>query len=284
MSRIRTFIAVEIPAVLQQKAAKVIRSLSAPHDSMKWVEPQNIHVTFKFLGDVEDAQIYQVCRATADAVADLSSFRVACRGVGAFPSLTRPRTVWLGIDDPTGQFKQLHGRVERAMIPLGVPREVRRFQPHLTLGRLRHGRRQLGNLVERLAPQAEVELGDFDVEELVVFASELTPAGPVYTVLGRAPLSRLMRKRCTANRGLLAGWNRLHHVDVPSLRSARGCAGVVQLIAFDVSAVQRRKTQPRDGDPQNNFARAGASLRSATATLRQPADLWHWLAALRLRG
>ena len=87
MSRIRTFIAVEVPAVLQQKAAGVVRTLSSGGAPMKWVEPQNIHVTVKFLGDVEDAEIYQVCRAAAEAVADLPAFQVSLsrrRGVSQF--------------------------------------------------------------------------------------------------------------------------------------------------------------------------------------------------------
>lgn len=189
MSRIRTFIAVEVPAVLQQKAAGVVRTLSSVSAAIKWVEPHNIHVTVKFLGDVEDAETYQVCRAAAEAVADLPAFRVRCCGVGAFPSPQRPRTVWLGIDDPAGGFQELFRRLERAMSGMGYPREIRRFQPHLTIGRLRHGQRQVGDLPAHLARQADLELGEIDVDEVVVFASELTPEGPVYTVLGRAPLA-----------------------------------------------------------------------------------------------
>ena len=89
MSRIRTFLAVEIPAGLRQKAADVIRVLGKQQEGIKWVDPQNIHVTVKFLGDVEDAEIYEVCQVTAKAIADLRPFRVACHGVGAFPSPQR---------------------------------------------------------------------------------------------------------------------------------------------------------------------------------------------------
>lgn len=189
MSRVRMFLAVEIPAALQHKAVGVIRSLSAQTDPVKWIEPQKLHVTVKFLGDVEDAEIYQVCQLASEAVADLPVFRVACRGVGAFPSCDRPRTVWIGVEDPHNQFQQLHQRVEQAMASLRFPREVRRFCPHLTLGRVRQGKRVGVGLTERITQQATVELGEFDVEELVVFSSELTPAGPVYTALGRAPLA-----------------------------------------------------------------------------------------------
>ncbi len=179
----------EIPAALQHKAVGVIQSLSAQTDPVKWIEPQKLHITVKFLGDVEDAEIYQVCQLASGAVADLPAFRAACRGVGAFPSSDRPRTIWIGVDDPTGHFQQLHQRVEQAMASLRFPREVRRFSPHLTLGRVRQGKRTGVGLTERIRQQGAVELGEFDVDELVVFSSELTPEGPVYTVLGRAPLA-----------------------------------------------------------------------------------------------
>jgi 2'-5' RNA ligase len=189
MSRIRTFLAVEVPAGLQQKAAAVVRALGTGQEAIRWVDPQNIHVTVKFLGDVEDAEIYEVCRVTAEAIADLQPFRVACRGVGAFPNPQRARTVWLGIDDSAGNFEQLHRRVDDALARLRYPREVRRFQPHLTLGRVRHGKRPAADLTARIREQADVELGEIDVDELTVFSSELTPDGPVYTALSHAPLA-----------------------------------------------------------------------------------------------
>jgi 2'-5' RNA ligase len=188
MSRIRTFLAVEVPAGLRQKAADVIRFLGRHQEGIKWVDPQNIHVTVKFLGDVEDAEIYEVCQVTAKAIADLQPFRVACHGVGAFPNAQRPRTVWLGIDDSARQFEQLHRRVDDALAGLRFPREVRRYQPHLTLGRVRHGKRPPTELTARIHEQSAVDLGEIDVEELVVFSSELTPDGPVYTALSHAPL------------------------------------------------------------------------------------------------
>ncbi len=188
MSRIRTFIAVETPASIRQQAASIIQSLSACTDSIKWVAPSKIHVTVKFLGDVEDTDVYQVCRTTADAVVDTEPFQAPCRGVGAFPHLDRPRTVWLGIDDPDGQFEALHGRIDAALGQLNFPEDARRFRPHLTLGRLRYGRRDLGDLVPRLQEKADMTLGRLDVAELIIFASELTSEGPAYSVMGRAPL------------------------------------------------------------------------------------------------
>ena len=188
MARIRTFIAIDVPAQVRRKAQSTVETLSRTTQSMRWVAPDNVHITLKFLGDVDEKDIYEVCRRTTVAVADFSSVNVGCSGVGAFPSLERPRTVWLGIEDPEAHLEQLHQRVEEGLAPMGFPREQRRFQPHVTLGRLRYGRRDLGDLIPEME-RMQVDAGMIPVEELVVYASELGSQGPSYMVLGRAPLA-----------------------------------------------------------------------------------------------
>jgi 2'-5' RNA ligase len=156
---------------------------------VRWVQSDKTHVTIKFLGDVEETEIYQVCRATAEAVESAAPFQVQCRGLGAFPSSDRPRTVWLGVEDPDGLLERLQKSVQRALYQLRFPKEQRRFHPHITLGRARYGRRDAEGLVDYLHQHADVDGGPIPVEELVIFGSELTSDGPVYTVLGRAPLA-----------------------------------------------------------------------------------------------
>jgi 2'-5' RNA ligase len=115
-------------------------------ESIRWVSTNNLHVTLKFLGDVEDREIYAICRAVNNAVQNASCFSLACRGVGAFPSIHQPRTIWVGIDDLDQELTTLFSRLESELSALGFPREPRRFKPHLTLGRVTHGRKNLGNL------------------------------------------------------------------------------------------------------------------------------------------
>ncbi len=189
MGRIRTFIALELPDVLRRLAECTIASLAETTTAVRWVQPHKTHVTIKFLGDVEETEIYQVCRATAQAVEEAAPFQVYCRGLGAFPGLERPRTIWLGVDDPEGQLERLQKSVQRALYQLRFPKEQRRFHPHITLGRSRYGRRDAEGLVAYLHQHADLEGGPIDVNELVIFSSELTSDGPVYTVLGRAPLT-----------------------------------------------------------------------------------------------
>lgn len=188
MARIRTFIAVELPAPLRRLVGETIESLAETTTSVRWVQPEKTHVTIKFLGDVEETEIYRVCRATADAVEAAAPFQVQCRGLGAFPSISRPRTIWLGLDDPDRQLERLQKSVQRALYQLRFPKDQRRFHPHITLGRCRYGRRDTAGLVEYLHQHADLEGGMINVDELVIFSSELTSEGPVYMVLGRAPL------------------------------------------------------------------------------------------------
>lgn len=187
MARIRTFIAIDVPQQVRRKAQATIETLSETTNSIRWVAPENVHVTMKFLGDVDETDIYEVCRRTATAVADCAAAQVHCHGVGAFPSVERPRTVWLGVADPDAYLEQLHANVEGGLAPMGFPREQRRFHPHVTLGRLRYGRRDVGDLIDRIK-EMQVDAGMIQVDELVIYASERGPEGPRYTVLGRAPL------------------------------------------------------------------------------------------------
>lgn len=188
MARIRTFIAIDVSDRVRRVAGSTISQLESATQSIRWVPPHNVHITMKFLGDVDETDIYQVCRRTANAVRDCPATEVTCRGIGAFPTLERPRTVWLGIDDPDDRLVDLHRRVEQGLSSLGFPLEQRRYQPHVTLGRTRYGRRDVEELVKRMST-LQVEAGPVAVDELVIYASEPGPDGPAYTVLGRAPLA-----------------------------------------------------------------------------------------------
>jgi len=188
MNKIRTFIAVEVSEVVLARAQELIGRLRPGDTNVKWVEPHNIHLTLKFLGDVPDAQTADVCRAVAKAAEQLSPFEIALRGAGAFPHVGRPRTVWMGVDRGADELASLHKAIEKDLAKLGFPKEGRRFHPHLTLGRVRRGgapQRELGGLIR---DNEEFDGGAADINELVVFASFLDKSGPTYQALGRARL------------------------------------------------------------------------------------------------
>lgn len=184
---VRTFIAAEISGEVHACATKAIDYLSKCDADIKWVRPADMHFTVKFLGEVDYTGLNEVCRALNKAVAGIEPIEVECGGLGAFPKLERPRTIWLGIDDPDKRLANLVTSVEDAMADIRFRRESRPFRPHLTLGRLRDSRNS-----DTLAEQ--IRTGDFSmrgglvIDELVVFSSELTKDGPIYTTIAHVEL------------------------------------------------------------------------------------------------
>ena len=187
MAQQRIFVAFEISEELRSAGREIIRQLSEVADDVRWVKPENMHVTLKFLGEVEDRELHDVCRAVSGAVAGLSGFSLPCRSVGAFPNVKRPATLWMGLDDPHNELRHLHGRIEESTAAIGFAQEHRPYRGHITLGRIR-SRRENEPLSRMLTGLADRELADLSVNELVVFSSELERGGPVYTAISRIPL------------------------------------------------------------------------------------------------
>ena len=190
MNRIvRTFVAAEISGEMRTRASQLIGRLGSTSAKVKWVEPHNLHLTLKFLGDVDLLEIPELCQAVTDAVADLPPFEIEARGAGAFPDLHHPRTVWLGVGHGTEEMIELHDVVEQSLAPLGFRQEQRRFRPHLTIGRGARQRPGIAELAGILAEQADFAGGVSSIDEVVVLSSELSRTGPTYELLATAPLN-----------------------------------------------------------------------------------------------
>ncbi|GAB6164671.1 RNA 2',3'-cyclic phosphodiesterase [Thermostilla marina] len=187
--RIRTFVAVDLDPAIVDGAGRAIARLRTSGADVKWVRPENMHLTLKFLGDVDARDVYDVCRAVQQAVAELPPFTVQVDGLGAFPTLDRPRVVWMGITEGGPQLIELADRVEQALVPLGFRREARKFRPHITLGRVRGGGGAIRFLADMLRKNERYEVGMTAVDEVVVYSSDLQPEGPVYKPLGHAELA-----------------------------------------------------------------------------------------------
>ena len=184
----RTFLAVECSLEVRPRATELISALAQCPVNVKWVEPENLHLTIKFLGEVSDVDLPPICSAVTEAVATFPAFDAQCRGVGAFPHAGRPRTIWIGIEEGLAEFIELHERIDRCLAKLQFPRERRRFHPHLTVGRVRD-RRDTSPLGEYLQERSEIRLGVLCVSEVVLFSSQLTAAGPIYSPLARCALN-----------------------------------------------------------------------------------------------
>ena len=166
----------------------MISKLQATGANVRWVKPEHLHLTLKFLGDVDLRDIPEVCAAMKRAAAHTPPFTLRMVGAGAFPRPSQPRTVWIGADEGTEEIAVLHERIEIALAELGFRREHRRFRPHLTIGRVRSADRGIEELASLLAENHDFVAGVVDVDEVVAFSSELERGGPVHEPLATAPL------------------------------------------------------------------------------------------------
>jgi 2'-5' RNA ligase len=188
--RIRTFIAIELPAQVQRGLVQVQEQLKRDRPPVRWVAPDKIHVTLVFLGELPVEQVEIVGASAARAAAGVAPFELEAAGVGVFPNPNRPRVVWVGIQGEMEVLRSLHGRLEDNLSPHGFPKENRPFSPHLTLGRVRDRAdpteiRALGKNVTALAIPS---LGRWRVEHITVIRSDLRPEGPIYTTLRQITL------------------------------------------------------------------------------------------------
>ena len=154
------------------------------HD-VAWVGRDNFHLTLKFLGDVDPGRLQAIVAALGGAVAGCPPFDLGVGGLGAFPSPTRPRVLWVGLEEGATEAARLAGRVDDALAGVGFERETRAFSPHVTLGRVREPRRQPG-LAEVLRGGG---FGRQRVDRLRLMQSTLSPHGARYTELAAVPLS-----------------------------------------------------------------------------------------------
>ncbi|HET6879050.1 MAG TPA: RNA 2',3'-cyclic phosphodiesterase [Pirellulales bacterium] len=185
---LRTFIAVEMSSEVRSRARQLVNLLQGTGAKVTWVKPEAMHLTLKFLGEVELIDTPAVCEAVKTAVAELPPFEIVVSGAGAFPAADRPRTIWLGVSEGNGELVVLHDAVERALAKLGFRQENRRFRPHLTLGRVR-GDRDLRELGQLIVKHADFVGGVSSVDEVTVFSSELEAEGPLHEPLAVAPLN-----------------------------------------------------------------------------------------------
>jgi 2'-5' RNA ligase len=187
-NRIRAFVAVDLPDPLRVRLGKEIDRLArvVGRDVVRWVNPRGIHLTLKFLGDVDPSQIGEIMTTIRSAAAERAVFRVGVGGVGCFPGPRRPRVVWVGVEEASGTLARLQSDLEAGLGALGFAREDREFNPHLTLGRVRREARpvEAAKLGAVLAGWPKEPLGEIEVREVTLFRSELKPSGAVYTQLG----------------------------------------------------------------------------------------------------
>lgn len=189
--KIRSFVAVDLTEGVRQKVSEILERLQkgARFTGARpaWVQPGNVHLTLKFLGQIDEGQREAVVRALAPIAARHAPHTVRVRGLGVFPSPRAPRVVWIGVKKATPLFR-LQEEVDRALVALGFPEEDREWSPHLTLARLK-SMRGARALMDVVASHGAWDCGDWPIHECVLYQSTLRPTGSIYTPLARFPLT-----------------------------------------------------------------------------------------------
>ncbi len=176
----RTFISVELSPENRRRVADLQDHLRAAGARLRWVKPDNLHFTLRFLGELPAAQVARATVATREAVRTATPFTVTIAGLGAFPTFERPQVVWVGSQEGAEALERLAEDLNASLARERFPDDPRRFRPHLTIGRSRDDR-QWGELVRALQQYRDAAIGEQRVEVVTVMESRLTPDGPVYT-------------------------------------------------------------------------------------------------------
>lgn len=187
----RLFVAVEIGEALAARAAELSRTLqrragdSAPRARVTWVPPDRLHLTVRFIGEIDDARAAAVGEALEPPL-NVAPFDLALAGAGAFPKSGSPRVLWVGVASGREELVAAEREISARLARLGIPEEERPYSPHLTLARVREpaGLRS-ARLLDGLTDQS---LGTVHVDAITLFHSKLSPKGPTYTPLARIPM------------------------------------------------------------------------------------------------
>jgi 2'-5' RNA ligase len=196
MEQIRSFIAIELPNELKLELTRLETQLkSAKQPWVKWVNPEGIHLTLKFLGNIAADMTGEITRAMEEAIQGISPFHLEVRELGVFPNLRRVQVAWVGISGEVDKLSQLQKRIETALTPLGFAPESRPFTPHLTLARLRDQaspdeRQRFGQLIASTKFEVACTI---EVDAISLMRSQLTREGAIYSRISsvelRKPLS-----------------------------------------------------------------------------------------------
>ncbi|MGD8836976.1 MAG: RNA 2',3'-cyclic phosphodiesterase [Desulfobacteraceae bacterium] len=185
---LRAFVAFKLPEHIVDRAATLQSALKARGMKMRWVKPQNLHLTLKFLGDIPVADAPKIGAAIVHVACDEPPLELTLQGMGVFPGIKRPRVLWVGFGGQVQALKQLHRKLEDQLEPLGYDRDKRGYRAHLTLARIK------GPVASKALSEAIQDVGHFSpisfaVQRMVLYKSDLQPRGAIYTPMATADLT-----------------------------------------------------------------------------------------------
>lgn len=176
----RAFLAVDLDESLQDKISEVQKQIGDVNAQIKFVEPENLHFTLKFLGEISKEKAEKISAMIEGKIGNYAPFVISIKGTGVFPHPGYVRVVWLGVED-SGPYSRIQRDLDEEFVKMGFKKE-RSYVPHLTIGRVK-GAQNKEALLSKINELEDVVIGDMNVDQLVLKESELTPAGPIYTNL-----------------------------------------------------------------------------------------------------
>jgi 2'-5' RNA ligase len=183
----RSFIAIPIPEHCLEMLRQMQRQLQASRAEVRWTATQSIHLTLKFLGEIDPQIVPGLGQSLRDALQSSRAFGIRLAGTGCFPNQRNPRVIWCGIGGDTTALAGLQTTVETVCKDFGYPPENRPFHPHLTLGRVK-GSKNIRPLIENVMKESGMAC-EFTADRLNVYKSVLQPQGAVYTILDTVELN-----------------------------------------------------------------------------------------------
>jgi len=175
----RLFLAIPIDKQILDTLAGVVDKLRGSRGPVRWVRPEGMHLTLKFLGDTAEDRVEPLVQAVTGICQDVVPFPISVTGAGAYPNLRRPRVLWAGVVENSHTLKRLVKNVEEETEKLGWEPEKRGFSPHITIGRVK-GNMNISRLTIAVKEIKDEHWGDQEVGEMVLYSSKLQPGGAVY--------------------------------------------------------------------------------------------------------
>jgi 2'-5' RNA ligase len=186
---LRTFVAVPIPINIITRICEIQRECETLKFPIRWVRPEGIHLTLKFLGQISEVDTDRIFDAMTASFQEISSLSLCAQGMGVFPTIKRPKVIWVGIGGERDVLRYLQGKLEDNLAKIGFPKEKRAFNAHLTLGRMR-GKLDIRKLSDIIRQFSDFSTDSFFVDEIILFKSDLKPSGAVYSKLRTVSLNR----------------------------------------------------------------------------------------------
>ncbi|MEW6455922.1 MAG: RNA 2',3'-cyclic phosphodiesterase [Acidobacteriota bacterium] len=183
----RTFIAIDFPEEIKKLIYEKIDVLKKFEANIKWIREEGIHLTLKFLGEIDENKLNLINNKLKKISESIPSFSLIVQGMGTFPERSKsPRVIWIGIKEETN-LKRLQENIEEEMEKLSFQRETRKFSPHITIGRVKDSK-HITKILDVIEKERETLFGKIKVKEIILFRSILKPDGAQYIPLEKSPL------------------------------------------------------------------------------------------------